>query len=103
MENKALQILLSNVINNGNMNSLIDLGLSFKEIGELTDYAIEVGFIDVRENDIALSDKGSKKLIELRIDRKNIPKKDWISLEEKSKIRKITKDFIFLPRQDELP
>lgn len=74
MENKALQILLSNVLNNGSINSLIHAGLSFKDIARLTDQAIEDGFIDVHEKDIKLSDAGQLKLEELRQDRKNIPK-----------------------------
>src|SRR5260221_7742576 len=103
MENKSLQILLSNILNNGNINSLIDAGLNFKEIAALTDSAIEDGFITINVEQIELSPSGKDKLTELRRNRRNIPKTDWIVKEEKSKILKITKDFIFLPRQDELP
>ncbi|MDR3693540.1 hypothetical protein [Mucilaginibacter sp.] len=103
MENKSLQILLSNVVNNGKINSLIDLGLNFKEIANLTDFAIQEGFIVINADQIELSDSGIEKLKELRKNRKNIPQKEWIVAEEKSRILKITKDFIFLPRQDELP
>jgi hypothetical protein len=84
MEDKLLQILLSNIINNGSINSLLEYGLDFKEIAQLTDFAINNQYIIVSNKEIVLSELGMEKLQTLRKDHKNIPKKDWISIEKKS-------------------
>jgi hypothetical protein len=103
MTEKYLHILLSNVESNGTINSLIDSGLGFKEIADLTEEALKEGFIIYKNGTVTLSEIGVKALNSLRKQMKSTDKNKWISKEEKSKITKITTDFIFLPDQDDIP
>jgi len=103
MTEKYLHILLSNVETNGTINSLIDSGLGFKEIADLTEEALKENFIIYSNGAVSLSEIGRQALNGLRKKMKSTDKDRWISKEEKSKITKITTDFIFLPDQDDIP
>ncbi|MBB3054786.1 hypothetical protein [Mucilaginibacter gotjawali] len=103
MKEINLQILLSNVESNGTINSLLDRGLGFKDIADLTEAALIDGFIIYSTEEMKLSEAGLEKLSELRSQMKRVSKKEWIDPEEKSKISKINLDFIFLPEQDDIP
>src|ERR1700749_4266839 len=102
MNPRDLQILLSNVESNGNINTVLEKGLGFREIAALTDYALVNGFIVYNQTELKLSDTGVHQLMELRKDSKKLSKEEWIAPEDKSRISQIDMDFIYLPRQDDI-
>ena len=103
MREKKLYLLLSVVRSNGNIRRLTRENITYKDIADLTNYAIEHNLVEYDENDVIhLTGKGEEKLNELEISYKERNKDKWIEPEKKSKITKISKNFIYLPYQDEL-
>lgn len=102
MNYKHLFILLNVIKTNGDIRKLKREGIDYKEIAELTKLAITNNFV-LYENDVVkLSEKGLEKIKELD-DRYKVRNKSlWIEAENKSKIPKLEKDFIFLPNQNEI-
>ena len=90
------------VLNKENINKLIREGVRFREIPEITNQAIEKGFIIYEEDKIILSAKGQEYLSQNEKKIKENNKDKWIDPAFKSRVAKIGKDDIFLPSQDEL-
>lgn len=103
MNPRDLQILLSNVESNGNINTLLEKGLGFREIASLTEFALVNGLVIYNKSVLKLSEVGIAELSNLRRDSKKLSKEDWIMPEDKSRISQIDMDFIYLPRQDDIP
>lgn len=102
MNEKQLYTLLNVIKTNGDIRKLKREGLDYKEIAELTKIAITKEYVCYDNDVVKLSDKGLKKIKELD-DRYKIINKDlWIEAENKSKIPKLEKKFIFLPNQNEI-
>lgn len=102
MDNKYLYILLNVIKKNGDIRKLKREGLEYKEIAELTKSLITQKLVNYKSDKIILSDKGEEKLKSLEVEYKVRDKKQWIMGENKSKIPKLDKDFIFLPNQNEI-
>lgn len=102
MNEKHLYTLLKVIETNGDIRKLKREGLDYKEIAELTKLAITKEFVSYDNDLVKLSDKGLKKIKELEERYKVVNKDLWIEAENKSKIPKLEKDFIFLPNQNEI-
>lgn len=102
MDYSKLYTLLSIIKNNGDVRRLKRAGLDYIEIAELTNEIISNNLAIYNNDSIELTEKGNKLLIELEENFKIKNKRNWIDKENKSKIPKLDKNFIFLPAQDEL-
>ena len=99
---RHIYYLLKVIKNNSSIRQLIREGLSFSKIGKLISKSLDLEYIINSDNKISLSELGLTKLEELHIKYKKINKNEWITEDVKNKIPRIDKNFIFLPRQDEL-
>ncbi|MEJ7822056.1 MAG: hypothetical protein WKF85_07020 [Chitinophagaceae bacterium] len=102
METKELYLLLNVVKENKNLNLLIREGMSYKLIGEITEFAAKEKLLEILQGQITLTELGESKLISWAKLFKRTNKKEWIEPALKSKVAKIDKNDIFLPSQDEL-
>jgi hypothetical protein len=103
MNEKYLYTLLIIVKKNGDALRLIREGLTYLEIADLTNTALDEGYIEFgKEDELITTAKGDIKILELESQFKKTNKREWISPENKSKIPKLDKDFIFLPHQNEI-
>lgn len=102
MKNKHIYILLEIIKNNGNVKRLVHEGLKFSQIADLTSEIISNEYAKYKGDNIFLTELGLDYLSEFRENFKKREKESWIVKEEKSKISKIDKDFIYLPNQKEL-
>lgn len=102
MNDNNLYSLLAIIKQNGDVRRLIRNGLDYKMIAELTNSAILAGYIVYEHETVSLSKEGELKFLELDKHLKITDKKKWIEPKNDSKISPIDKDFIFLPKQDEL-
>ncbi len=100
MKNKIL--LLHLIKSKGNIKQLTREGLTYKNISELLDILVREELIIYDELKIKLTESGNKYLNDGRILIKKQQKNLWIEGENKSKIPKLEKDFIFLPNQNEI-
>jgi len=102
MDEKKLYLLLKVLFNNGSSKLLTRNGMSFSEIAKLTNSAIENGYIKYDNKNIEFTEKGTETLDKLEVLYKKRNKDEWIERDLKNQIPKIDKDFIYLPRQDEI-
>lgn len=102
MNEKHLYILLNVIKTNGDIRKLKREGIEYIEIAELTKLAITKEYVSYKNDIVTLSEKGLKKINELENVYKVRNKELWIEPENKSKIPKLEKDFIFLPNQNEI-
>ena len=86
MNEKHLYTLFSIIKNNGDVKRL----------------AISEGFIIYESDNVSLSKKGEEIFRELESKLKITDKNKWIEPKNASRIPVLEKDFIFLPKQDEL-
>jgi len=100
MNNKY--ILLDIIYRNGSISRLTKNGLSFDQIPELINDLIEEKLIQYFNEKIVLTEDGLLELKKLEIIYKSTFKEDWIKPDEKSKVVKLEKNFIFVPNQNEL-
>ena len=100
--NKQLLLYLNIIQTKGNILKLIHNGIRFKDIPNLTAEAIELSYLEYKDDKLVLSDAG-KKILEtenhLLKDRNH---ETWIEKEKSSMIPKIEEGFIFLPNQHNL-
>jgi len=102
MKENKLTILLHIIKNNGNVNKLVREGVSFKEITSLTNEAIEREYLTYENEKISVTDKGTEFLKQTIEIIKKTNKNEWIEKDLKSQVKRIDKNFIFLPKQNEL-
>jgi predicted transcriptional regulator len=102
MKENNLSILLHIIKSNGNINKLIREGVSFKEVTSLTNDAIEQEYLTYENEKIFVTDKGVEFLSKTSEITKKLNKEEWIEKDFKSQVEQIDKNFIFLPRQNEL-
>lgn len=95
------KVLLLNVIHeNGNVNLLRHYNISFREIAELVNENVDLGFLINSDGIITLSDRG-KEFLNSNIHLiKEQDKSKWIDLDIKNKISKIDKNDVFLPSRN---
>lgn len=95
-------LLLSIIKNSGNIRRLTRENISFKEISDLTSKLVNEELIQYVERKIVLTKKG-KQVLAQNIDQlKDTNKELWIKPENKSRIKKHERNFIYLPLQTEL-
>lgn len=99
-ENKY--ILLDIILKNGSINRLTNNGISYEEISKFISDLIAEKLIEYKNEKILLTKEGQieYKSLELIFKKKN--KEEWILPDEKSRIAKLEKSFIFVPKQNEL-
>jgi hypothetical protein len=103
MNEHFLYNLLIVVKNNGDATRLIREGLTYKQIADMTKAAIKDEYIIFNENDeLTTTKKGDSKITDLDSEFKKTDKTQWIEAENKSKVPKLEKKFIFLPNQNEI-
>ncbi|MFA7361975.1 MAG: hypothetical protein WC139_13165 [Candidatus Kapaibacterium sp.] len=99
MDNKFLILLLQIINGNGNISPLLKLGLTYSQIAEYTDYAIEKRYISTKYKTLKLTKFGIDKIgkinKELYINNSN----KWISPQEEYRIEKISIEEIYIPRK----
>ena len=89
--------LLDIVDKDGNIRKLKQVGLSYREIGDLIEKNIAVGYLNGDSDLISLTEKGKDFLEENRHSLKEVDKSKWIEPDYKNKIEKIDPDDVFLP------
>ena len=99
---KDLITLLHIINTKGNVKRLIRDGLTFKKITELIDEAVSEDYLIYENEEITLTKKGVEFLEKSKTTLKRQNKEEWIEKDLKSRIDKKGKDFIFVPRQNEL-
>jgi len=103
MNKKDIYIILTIVKNNGDAQRLIRAGLSYKQIADITNYSIKEKLIEFTdENRLFITEKGDNMILELNKDFKIRDKNMWIEKENKSRIPRLEKDFVYLPNQNEI-
>jgi len=102
MNDKDLIILLHIINSNGNINRLIREGLTYKNITNLTSFAIETGYLSYENERVLLTKEGLQFLENERgrITKRN--KNEWIQKDIKSQTPLLDKSVLFLPNQNEL-
>lgn len=101
MNEKILHILLANIEGEGTTDSLTRSGVTYIEIGEVTDWALNSGLVVEENGKVQLSDAGKFKLRELRKSMRRLNKSEWIGSEDSARISKLPIDFIYLPSQND--
>ena len=102
MNDKHIYILLEVIKSNGDIRRLKREGVDYIQIAELTKISIENGWVTYDNDKIHLSEKGEEHLEKLELKNKIRNKEEWIDKEKESRIPKLSKDFIFLPNQNEI-
>ena len=102
MNDKHIYILLEVIKSNGDIRRLKREGVDYIQIAELTKIFIENGWVTYDNDKIHLSEKGEEQLEKLEVKNKIRNKEEWIDKEKESRIPKLSKDFIFLPNQNEI-
>ena len=102
MKDNKLTLLLHIIKSNGNINKLVREGVSFKEITNLTNNAIENAYLTYENEKVFVTEKGNDFLTQTTESIKKTNKNELIEKDLKSQVKRIDKNFIFLPRQNEL-
>ena len=102
MTTKNKLLLLSIIHNNGSVKKLIREGFTYKGISELLEVLVDEDLIIYENDKISLTKEGQRFLDDKSQLIKKQDKNLWIEPKNDSKISSIEKDFIFLPKQDEL-
>jgi len=102
MKNKFLFRLLDVIEKNGDVRRLIHEGIDFKTIGDLTQFSLQHGYVVFIDKKIVITQKGIDEIKTGEKEYKRTNKAEWILPDWKSKITKIDKNDIFLPRKDDL-
>lgn len=102
MNENHIFILLSIVKNNGDIKRLIRLGLSFQAIAELTEIAINRNLLNYMDENISITKNGYELMEKLEKKFKQTDKEKWIDPENESRVSKLEKNDVFLPKQDDL-
>lgn len=102
MKEKEIYLLLNAIKKNTDIKRLIREGLSYSAIARLTKEAISNELVTYEDEKIHLSEKGEQLYEKIKDNYKRTNKEEWIEKEFKSQIKRIDKNAIFVPRQNEL-
>ena len=102
INNKLIYLLLKIVHEKGNAFMLLNEGLNFKKISELSNYSINNKLITIEEGNFSLTNEGEIALEKLNQEFRYTDKHEWIQIEKESKISRLDIDFIFLPDPNEI-
>jgi len=102
MTKRKEALILNMIENSGNIKRLLREDLSFREISDITNKLVEDGLLSYVEKKITLTPKGKEVLVENQSLIKKTNKENWIQPENKSRVKKHERNFIYLPNQTEL-
>lgn len=102
MTEEKLYIFLDIIFRNGSVKRLSREGVDYNEIAKQTQKAIENGLIEYNNERVILTSLGITRLKELESQYIKTNKNEWIEKDLKNQISRIEKNFIFVPRQNEL-
>lgn len=102
MDLKNKYNLLDIILKNGSINRLTRDGVPIELISKLINNLVLEHYIEYRDEKIKLTEKGMEELKKLEIIFKKIVKDEWIVPDEKSRVVKLDKNSIFVPKQNEL-
>lgn len=88
--------------NNGSIRELIREGYSYSQIAIMTSELIEDDYVIEINDQLTLTDKGEKWLSKEFKENKVKGPETWITPEEKSRIKKLEKNEVYLPNRNEL-
>lgn len=97
-----LTLLLNIVKNKGNIQRLRRQNLSFRQVVDLTEQAVEAGFVAYVDSKISLTDIGQAFLESNITLMKKTNKEEWIEPDYKNKVKPFAKNEVFLPDRNEL-
>lgn len=102
ISDKYIYQILEIVYTNSDVRKLVSQGLNYEQISLYTGVAIEEGFLEFHNKILRLTEKGQQRLESDAPQFRSKNKRDWILPEEKSRSRRIDKNDIFVPNQNEL-
>jgi predicted transcriptional regulator len=102
MTKRKETLLLSIIKNSGSVKQLLRENLSYKDISELVTKLVQDELLIYIDEKIVLTEKGKKYLTKNKRLLKETNKENWIKPENKSRIKKHERNFIYLPIQTEL-
>ncbi len=94
--------MLNLIEDSGNIKRLLRENLSYKEISELISKLVKDDLLIYVDKKIILTQKGKKALTDGKQLIKETNKDLWIQPENKSRVKKFERNFIYLPNQTEL-
>jgi pyridoxal/pyridoxine/pyridoxamine kinase len=94
-----LYLLLRIVKNDRNVNALLREKLTYRQIGDLIQGALQSRLIEKKNDAVFLTSAGEEVFEKLTQQFKKIKKEDWIGKEDESKIEQIDVNFLYLPNQ----
>jgi predicted transcriptional regulator len=101
MHEVKLYKMLITIKEQKNLQSLLRLGMTYRQIADFAKQISGEGFVQLTDKGIVITEKGEKLLEDLAGVNKKTNKEEWIEPEEKARVEKISRDFIFLPRQSD--
>jgi predicted methyltransferase len=102
MTKRKETLILNMIEDSGNIKKLLRENLSYREISEITNKLVEDELLSYVEKKIILTEKGKEVLAKNKLLIKETNKENWIQPENKSRIKKYERNFIYLPNQTEL-
>lgn len=103
MNEQTMYLLLSVINSSGNIKRLVNKGYTYKQLADYIEELEDIGLLDYLEDKLVLTEKGNLEFMRLDEQLKITDKNKWIEPEKKSKLKyQLSKDFIYLPHQDEL-
>jgi predicted transcriptional regulator len=102
MTKRKETLILNMIEDSGNIKRLLRENLSYKEISEITNKLVEDELLSYVEKKIILTKKGKEVLSKNKLLIKETNKENWIQPENRSRIKKYERNFIYLPNQTEL-
>ena len=102
MTKRKETLILNMIEDSGNIKRLLRENLSYREISEITNKLVEDELLCYVEKKIILTKKGKEVLTKNKLLIKETNKENWIQPENKSRINKIERNYIYLPNQTEL-
>jgi hypothetical protein len=102
MENTTKIKMLLIMSNNGSIRELIRDGYSYSQIAIMTSELIKEEYVIEKNDNLTLSKKGEEWLLKEFKENKVKGPETWIAAEEKSRIKKLPENEVYLPNRNEL-
>ena len=103
MNNKVKIKILKIISNSGNITELIKDGYTYGQIADMVNLLLDKGYLNETEEESVIVTKTGHKWLENIYDENKLKgSAKWILEEEKSKIKQLGKNEVYLPNKDEL-
>jgi len=102
MNEYHLYLLLLITLKNKGLSQLTRQKVTYREISDLIDGARSLDYLEMGNQTLILTKKGTDKFLELEKKYKKTNKETWIEKATEFMIPKVDRDFIYLPNQNEL-